>query len=679
MSFNLKEPSTFINIKLTDTGRRMMASGNFHMDKAVLLDREIDYSVDDSGYYNIFDNRVMNPSEYHPDASPFNLDSTPAYNLSNQSLTTQKLIVTALTSYLGFFSGSPGSWSLDITMARGKNHITYATNATNMSQGTNMLILDNSGGSLFPVENDLIFIPWVHDTSLNYMTSNQVVPLISPVLCCWYKVLSTDTSTATVFLDRPINGSGKASQTTCFIYPDNAIESYYSSGATQVVKSWNLNIVRTKNIIGTNTSVSGHCNYTRYGSLQYNGTKKYFGFENETPAVGFIHYTNENTGNTYGEQLIEGSFEMHLPMIMWHHNNHANSSGTTWGVSFYDYYGQTQYDAITKTSFRDLKDSDTASGLTVGRVYHKLKLVVITDQELLTALTYKSNRNYTLPDFNVSLVNKPKIPLLNSQASGLCKSGYTYFVSYVPATTGYSNSVTALSYGHPPVLPCGYIKKIDGQMDSDGNPNYLQIDFPNQNSFPYMRGPQSYNAYTSIGGWNAWTVQILVNEQLSELNYDISNVPSDGWLKVSDLTLGGNGIYDRSNYSDSTINPNKLNSYNFIISREDVTSGSTYTLPSSIAYAMDDLTFGDEYILHGTIRSGILSTSYKSTITVTAKNPELNSSDNSTYDKQLHSEVYVTEVAILDSLNQVVAVGKPTYPIRKLAGKYLGFKLEVDF
>jgi len=45
----------------------------------------------------------------------------------------------------------------------------------------------------------------------------------------------------------------------------------------------------------------------------------------------------------------------------------------------------------------------------------------------------------------------------------------------------------------------------------------------------------------------------------------------------------------------------------------------------------------------------------------------------------IHSEIYVTEIAILDDKNQVVAVGKPTYPIRKLSGKYLGFKLEVDF
>lgn len=675
MSFILKEPSTFINIKLTDSGRRMMASGNFNMSRAVLLDREIDYGVDDSGYYNLFDNRVLNPAEYHPDTTPFNLDGTPAYYLNKQSITSSKLVSTAQTSYSGFFSGSTGSWTLDITQALGKNHITYATNATNMANSRNVLTLDNPGGSRFPSVGELIFIPWVHETSIDYMTSNQTVPSATPVLCCWYKVISANTPVVT--LDRPVNRSGSAAQTSCFIYPDNAIESYYSTGATTTVKMWNMNIVRTKNIIGTNMSISGHSNYFNYGSIDFNGTRKYFGFGTDIPSVGFIHYTNENTGNTYGEQLIEKTVELHLPMVMWHHSSQINGSGSTWGASFYDSYGETQYDSIAKTSFRDLKDSNTSSGITIGRVYHKLKLVIITDQELLTALTYKSNRNYTLPDYSVSLAPQPKAPLIKSQAAGLCNSAYTYFVSYSVSTTGYSASASAVSYGHPDSLPCGYIKKIEGQVDSDGNAQYLQLDFINPNSFPYMRGPNEYAA--GAGGWNAWKVQLLVNEQLSSLNYDISTVPTDQWKAVSNLTIGGNGVYNCFDYSDKTINPSKLNAHRFIISREDFVSGTTYCLPSGITYSMDQLNLGDEVFFHGSIRTAIMSTTYKSNITVTATEGEINSSDNSTYNKNLHSEVYITEIAILDNLNQVVAVGKPTYPIRKFFNKYLGFKLEVDF
>ncbi len=680
MSFITKEPTTFINIKLTDAGRRMMAMGAFNMNKAVLLDREIDYGVDDSGHYNMFDSRILNPSDFYPDTSPFNLDGSAAYLLSNQRVTTQKLVVTAQTNSTGFFTGSMNSWTLDTSLAIGTNHITYATNASNMSGGTNVIELDNPGGSRFPKVGELIFVPWVHTSTVDYMTSSAAVPPIAPVLCNWYKVISADTPN--IIVDRPINGSQSPAETTCFIYPNNGIETYYSSAVTQTVKMWNMNIVRTKNIIGTDTKLTGHTNYTHYGSLPFNGTKKFFGFGNETPAVGFIHYTNENTGNTYAEQLVEKTFEMYLPMIMWHHNGSINGSGTTWGAAFYDYHGETYYDSVAKTSFRYLKDSQNSSGMTVGRVYHKLKLVVITDQELLLALSYKSNRNYTLPEFNAQAIVSPP-SFLASGSTGLCMSGYDYFVTYLPESEPYADitdSLITISYGHPAVAPCGYIKKVVGEVDSNGQPLYLDVSFPNPDSFPYMRGPQNWIAYASIGGWNANRVQILVNEQPSYLNYDVSNVPSDGWRRISDININsGSGIYWHRTYGDTTINPNKLNNHNFTISREDYVSGSTYNLPGDIAYLMDDLNFGDEHFLHGNIRTAIMSTTYKSNILITSKNQELNSSENPSYDKKLHSEIYITEIVILDDKDQVVAVGKPTYPIRKLEGKYLGFKLEVDF
>lgn len=675
MSFISKEPLTFINIKLTDTGRRMMASGTFNMDKAVLLDREIDYAIDDSGYYNIFDNRVMQPADYHPDVDPINLDGSAAYFLSNQTFTTQKQVVTAMTDYNGFFTYALGQWTLDNSKTIGKNSIDYSTNATNMSNYSSALILDNGVGSTFPRVGDLLFIPWAIDPTDAYMISSSNVPLYKPVLSCWYKVLSANSPT--VILDRPINQNQNTSVTTgCFIYPDNAIETYYSSATTQSVNTWNMNIVRTNNIVGTDNSVSGHTEYNKYGSIEFNGTRRFFGFGPEIPAVGFVHFSNKNTGNTYAEQLIEKSVEVALPMIMWHHND-INSSSVVWGATFYDYDDTTQYDPVAKTSFRYLKDRKDNTGIIVGRVYHKLKLIVITDQELLIALTYKANRNYTIPDFNLSFVNAPKHPLRKSDATGLCNSGYTYFVTYLMISEDYSDSGPIVSFGNPPSLPCGYIKKIEGKTDAFGNPSYLQLDFPNPDSFPFMRNE---TVFSLNSGWNAQYCQVLVNEQLTSDNYDVGNVPANQWKKMSELFVGGNGVYRCIDDGLKTINGGIFNNYKFIMSREDYITGTTYyNLPTPIAYHMNELNFGDECIFHGSIKAGVMATSFKTSITITAKNEQINSSENSTYDKQLHSEIFVTEIAILDKSNQVVAVGKPTYPIKKLANKYLGFKLEIDF
>lgn len=64
---------------------------------------------------------------------------------------------------------------------------------------------------------------------------------------------------------------------------------------------------------------------------------------------------------------------------------------------------------------------------------------------------------------------------------------------------------------------------------------------------------------------------------------------------------------------------------------------------------------------------------------VTAKSDTINSSVNPTFSESDHQEVFVTEILILDESDQVVAVGKPTYPVKKRSGKYLGFQLEIDF
>jgi hypothetical protein len=127
-------------------------------------------------------------------------------------------------------------------------------------------------------------------------------------------------------------------------------------------------------------------------------------------------------------------------------------------------------------------------------------------------------------------------------------------------------------------------------------------------------------------GWNTNLVQILINEQQSGFTYQAGNVPADGWVRVS--TGLGNGIYT-GDTTDLTIDPLKLAGYNFIISREDFTSGSTYTLSDIFTGNTDfngqsGLTFGDEVFFYGNVKCNIMSTTYKTLITATASNSTFN-------------------------------------------------------
>jgi hypothetical protein len=675
MGYNLSEPQSFLNIKLTDYGRRQLSLGQLNFSYYALSDREVNYSIDRTGSYDILNNRILSPVDKQPTLST-NFDGTSPFTLQSKFVTSARQFATASTENIGFFSGSTNNYYLDSTKITGVDVVYYSAN----TNGGNIITFS---GLTNPNIGDFVRIPWAspnYPTSLDY---NQPIAELSgnPLNYLFYRVVSSYTAPHQYILDRDIPNYNGAFTTTsgqstyAAFYSSKPIEQFYGSGTTVDPQLWNFNIVKTFSVPGTTVGISG---YTSYGSIEYNGTKKYLGFSAETPSLGILHYTNNFTGNTYAEQLLEKSVKVDIPSVMWWNTGGDNGQVLAQGVTLYDVDGATITDDVAGTTYRYLKDGVSSSSLIVGRVYHKLKIMVITDQELLNALSYKANRNWTLPPFNLSLVGSPKYPLTSSQATGLCQSGYSYYVTYLAQSLPYSPNV---SYGFGNGLHCGYIQKINGQVDVNGNLQFLSLNFPS-NSFPFLRNSINMSATTFSGtGWNANSIQILVNQQQSGYTYNIGNVPADGWVLVSNGV--GNGIYT-GDTTDLTIDPSKLSNYNFIISQQDYLSGTTYTLPSIFTGNTDfngasGLTFGNETFFCGNVQCTIMSTTYKTLITATASNSTLNDSTNTSYDALLDDNTYITEVSILDSTNNVVAVGKPTYPIKKNSGRYLVFQLELDF
>jgi hypothetical protein len=679
MPFNPPESQTYINIKLTDAGRRMLSLGQLQFVKAVVSDREINYDIDRSGNYDIQSNRVLAPVDDYPNIDPINLDGSNAIELTSQQVLSVKQFNTAQTATYGLFSGYSNAWQILYQTSNyglGYSSVVYGSNTSNW--GTNQIVFGTPASYYLPKENDLVYITWVPDqysgTSGNFPATASTGLLVSgaPFNGLWYKIISADTTPNTFYLDRPIPDLSGASTVGAYFYPNNAIEGYFGSASTQSTKFWNMNITRTSEVLGTIDTNEGVSGYSSYGSIEYAGTKHYLGFDEEYPALGIIHYSNRFSGQTYGEQLIEKSVQIHMPQVMWHRYPANNGQATAYGLILYDLYGTTMYDAVAKTTYRDLRDGIQSTNKVVGRVYHKLQLFVIYDQDLLMSMSYKGNRNFTLPEPLVSLVSNPKAPLTTGDVTGLCESGKTYFVSYLME----SNVSGSDSFGFTNPAPCGYIKQIDGQSDINGNPQYLSVQFPT-NSFPYMRTTAAISATGT--GWNAQRVKILINEQDITYGYKPGNVPSNGWVVMS-----GQGIFDctTANPSTTTIDPVALNSYQFVMSREDYLSGATngnFTLWSGHTSNGDYLTWGDEAFFFGNIDAQVFNTLYKTIITVVASNYEFNQSNNDSYSSLNDEYTYITEIAILDSQNQTVAIGKPTYPLRKSNARYLAFQLQIDF
>lgn len=677
MPFLPPESTTYINVKLTDYGRRMLSLGQLQFNTAVVSDREIDYNIDRENVsgilsYEITSNRVLAPVGDYPNIDPFNLDGTDPIPLDNQTIFSVKQFTTAQTATYGMFSGFSNQWFL----LTGSDH---ALGRGTISGPDNDIVTITPTAPYVVKTGDTVFVPW---TSTSYPNTNAFNTAIAPNLLysgdpfngLWYRIVSAATGGGWL-LDRSTpdyNGGNRP----CIFYPYDAIETYYGSGSTQQTKFWNMNITRPYNVAGTDVTIQGVSGYSYYGSIEFAGAKVYLGFDESYPAIGLIHYTNKFSGLTYGEQLIEKSIILNLPTVMWHNYPANNGEGTAYGLTLFDSYGNTQYDSAAKTTYRELRDGIQSTNKVVGRVYHKLQLFVITDQDLLMALSYKGNRSYTLPEPIVNLVTNPKAPLTTNDVVGLCNSGKTYFVTYLVEVDGASAS----SFGYTNPIHCGYIKQIDGAVDINGNPQYLSVQFPT-NSFPYMRKNSNIAALGS--GWNAQRVKILVNEQDISFDYKAGNAPSDQWV-----VLSGQGIYDCSTTvpSTPTIDPVLLNSYQFIVSRDDYNSGATdgnYVLwsghTSNTNQSLAGMYFGDESFFFGTIDAQVLTTTYKTVITVIAANFQFNKSNNPTYSSLTDEFTYITEVAILDSQNNTVAVGKPTYPLKKADSRFLAFQLIIDF
>jgi hypothetical protein len=361
---------------------------------------------------------------------------------------------------------------------------------------------------------------------------------------------------------------------------------------------------------------------------------------------------------------------------MWHKRNSTTiGKEMNYGLTLYDYYGDNTFDEVAQTHYRDIRDGVSNTSQIVGRVYHKLKLIVITDQELLTALTYKSNRNYTLPPLELSLLNSSI-----GSTTGLCKSDYSYYVTYLTKSHEYRNEE---SYGYPQSLPCGYIQSIEGVTDSLTQlPSVLIAKFPS-NSFPYLRSSSDLDSLSGTG-WNANAIQVLLQEIPTSATTTVGDLPPQNWKLISDGI--GNGIYTGETGS-LTINPSDLQSHVFNISQADYDSGTTYSLTGEFSGFTENsdsinssgLTFGNESFFYGNLKVGIQSSVFKTVITVFAKNNEYNSSLNSTFDNTYNNDTYITEIGILNSNGELVAVAKPAYPIKKNESRYLAFQLELDF
>ena len=528
------------------------------------------------------------------------------------------------------------------------------------------------------------------------------------------------------------------------------------------VKIWNMNIPWTESPAGLISNQFK--NYTNFGSTQYIGSKEYFGYTTSaqtstddvyyynsfgekqivTPknqkAIAIIHYTNQTIDFFYGEKFAmqpydaqnpdntQGqarNFKLHIPTLMWHKNPEC-CFGQTFYVDPPNFEDknlfQVQYtkskisENMNQPGLRYYNLWDTfaqPNGLPsrIGKVYPDSKIIIIDDEEIIAALSYKSNRNWTLPAPQLSLITPNTCG--TSETTGVLTGGSeTLWVTYrLSNQDTFTNSLHSNYYVNivgtenicTPDTPKNVGIRFGGDFSCLVQPSFIPI--PNPTSTPTNTPTNTSTiSYTptntptttvtpSIGssptptptptltqtptscpvcvvpqGFYATQFEILAQK----VPFGERPIP-ENW-KIIDFTSQINSMF-----INGYVTQQSLTATTFVISQENYSSSPFYNLNQYINlvplnYSGASLNFGDEYYFYGNLETEIQATIYEMKYKINLSSSEFLVSQNPTW--TFGTKSYVTEIALLDENEDILVMSKLQSPVLRQGIQQYVIKLD---
>lgn len=683
MSFIQKSESVVINSKLTNIGRLLLSNGTLTFKKLEFGDSEIDYTLIRNNNTALLGTEfiVLRPKDANPNIKypiPI-LDNSPDTK-TNISLVTNQVPVVNTAIQRGFFTGSTSAGFTAITAS---THVLGITTVNTSSvSGTTQFSL----ASVTNITADtMLLVDWRNPKLTTFTALTGVIGESFPRQFLWYKVITVAGNLVTV--DRPLpnfSGSVTSNKSLVYIYPpNNAIDNYYSTGtsisywndntlafnsncniASDDVKVWNFNIVYNQTPAGVQNDYIPQY----YDSAIFAGFKEYiqgYSANSAKTQFGIVHYTNKTISNYYGEGFFNDTFSLTLPTIMYH-----GKTDTSMGIVLTT-SGQTKQSKPTTltgftTEFYNLVE--TTSQNIVGKVFNDLKIAVIEDEEILNALALKSDRSHTLPLPDWQLPNAVPTTTALLPASAFNPPYQYVALTYLFSSSSYN---TSQSLGFKGGIHCGYIEKRTQDALVARNVTF-QFD-------PLDLKFMISDVTSSVGtGFSVNKLFILAQKCL------IGEEPDPKLWRLIDVTtkLIGNGIW-----GSTTMPVSALTQQSYTINNDDYTGGTIYnisniigTLPSSANNYTDSLGFGEESILIGNINTDIKATVYRTQIGQNLNFNQYNTTVNPTYSfNDGNSDIFITEAGIYDDNNNLVAVGKLSYPLKKNSLRLLTIQIDMDF
>lgn len=463
----------------------------------------------------------------------------------------------------------------------------------------------------------------------------------------------------------------------------------------EITPIWNMNIPWSESPAGVFSNL--YESYPYYGSVEYIGTKEYLGYQQnegqtdtsstfyynsfydkiivepkEQKAIAIIHYTNQSIDNVYGEKFattpfdpqnpttetgLAQNFKLTIPTLMWH-----KTTGNTIGETFYidppgyelcipQYIKSTENTNMNDPGIRyyhlyDL-NADTNGNLNrIGKVFPDQEIVIVDDEEIIAAMSYKANRNWTLPAPQLSLLT-PNTCFTDETSTGILdNSADKLYVTYRFDTTGFTDS-----------LHCNYYSKISGPIKTTTSVSQnVAIRFGDE--FPFMGNDP-------LTGFTATSMKLIVQKVSGD-----TKPSATAWKEIdvtNQLTLV-NGFIPVSGVTGQV----------FQVSLENYTSSVSYNLDNYIDLPELNepnlLNFGDEYFFYGNLETDIQATIYEMKYLINLGQNQFTSSSNPSF--VTGTNPYITEIGLYDSNSDLIVISKLQSPVKRQGIQQFVVKLD---
>jgi hypothetical protein len=279
------------------------------------------------------------------------------------------------------------------------------------------------------------------------------------------------------------------------------------------------------------------------------------------------------------------------------------------------------YNGRFELPYRDLVDGTGATPNRVGKVFHNKKLVVIDDEEIVAALDTASSRFYTL--------TAPKVDVLVTSNNPITEltAGKTMWVTYMLSGSTGSDD-----------LPCNYFMKVTGSTNDEN----VTVKF-NSGEFKHLNNGYSASQFYIL-------TQINSGEIPSSYDWKIGNF-------TSDLGAGATNLTGLATGHTFTINQSNL--------------PTTYYRSSFSSFGVDRALSGGT--ISGTVALVRASDIEEMVFNLNLPTNTFKTSQNPTY---VSGDPKITEVALLNSNKETLAMGKLATPESRLGAQMIQVKID---